>query len=286
MANDWYDEEYKDRSRYGLRVARVLFDGKSDFQRVEILETPALGRVLVIDGIFMTSERDEYFYHEMLVHPALVTAPAIGRVLVIGGGDGGTVREVLRHAEVQHVRMVEIDPLVVSACKEHLSTIGTAWDDPRLELTIADGIAYVKDTDDEPYDVVLLDGTDPVGPGEGLFNLDFYRGVRRVLRPGGVFALQSESPFMTQPIFVEIQKTLARVFPTLAPYFGTVPLYASGPWSWTYATDTADPAALDGRRLDALEPGCQMYNRALHHASFVQPNYVRALLSGERAPFA
>ena len=270
---DWYDETYRDHMRFGVAVSRHIFDGKSDFQRVEILDTLRFGRTLVIDGVFMTSEEDEFLYHEMLVHPALCTAERIGRVLIIGGGDGGTAREVLRHPEVREVRMVEIDGLVVEACREHLPSLG-AWDDPRLDVRIDDGIAYVKDNDDPKWDVVLLDGTDPVGPGKGLFDAAFYRGVKSCLAPGGVFALQSESPTLDE-VFHDIQDTLRGVFSSVHPYFGPVPLYSAGLWSWTYATDDGDPMAIRDARAAHVEVESKAYNRALHRAAFAQPQYVK-----------
>jgi spermidine synthase len=272
----WYREVYEDESSYGLRVKRTLHSAQSDFQYVEVIDTVQLGRVLVIDGIFMTSERDEHFYHEMLVHPALVTTPA-ARVLVIGGGDGGTVRQLMRHPDVTEVVMVEIDGAVVEACKEHMPALGT-WDDPRLELVIGDGIAYVRDRDVAPFDVILLDGTDPVGPGEGLFNREFYADVARLLAPNGVFALQSESPILMPKLFGEIVTTLRELFPRVHPYFGPVPLYAAGIWSWTYASKGADPMAIDDQRLAAIEAGCKQYNRDIHRGAFALPNYVRQLL--------
>lgn len=277
---DWYDEVYRGRSRYGLRVTRRLFEGRSDFQHVEIVETEQWGRVLVIDGIFMTSEVEEHFYHEMLVHPALVTAPSPRRVLVVGGGDGGTVREVLRHPSVERCVMVEIDGLVVEASQAHLPTVGRAWDDPRLDLRIGDGIRYVAETDEGPFDVVLLDGTDPVGPGEGLFNEAFYRDVDRVLTPDGVFALQSESPILTSDVFYEIQETLRRVFPRVHPYFGPAPLYCAGLWSWTHASRSVDPLAPDPARVEHVESTCKHYNRDVHRAAFALPNDVRRHLVG------
>jgi spermidine synthase len=273
--SDWIDEVFEDRIRFGLRVEKTIFSGKSEYQTIDIVETKGLGRALLLDGRFMTSEGDEFFYHEMLVHPAFVTAPSIARVLVIGGGDGGTVREVLRHREVERVLLLEIDRRVVELSKEHLSTIGTAWHDPRLEVRIGDGIEYVKSSDEPPFDVILLDGTDPIGPAVGLFDEPFYRGVARMLAPDGVFVLQSESPILTRPLFFEIQDTLARVYPRVAPYFAPVPCYAGGFWSFTFASRTVDPLAIRDERADAIEAGSKVYNRDYHRASFARPTYAR-----------
>lgn len=276
--SEWYDEVFRDRVRFGLKVDSVLFSGHSEHQRIEVLDTPQFGRVLVLDGVFMTSEADEHYYHEMLAHPALTTAPSIARVLVIGGGDGGTIREVLRHPEVEHLRVVEIDGRVVEVCREHLPSIGTAWEDPRLDLVIADGAAYARDADDGPYDVILLDGCDPVGPSKGLFDEGFYRGCERLLGPGGVFALQSETPVLLENVFLDIVRTVRRVFGAAHPYFGTVPLYGAGMWTWTYASRTADPLAIVDERAERVEARTKYYNREIHRAAFALPNELKGKL--------
>ncbi len=274
----WYTETFDNNVRFGLRVKKTLYQGQSEYQRIEIFETFEFGRALAIDGIYMTSEKDEHYYHEMLTHPALVTVPSPRRVLIIGGGDGGTAREVLRHKTVNKVVMVEIDSHVVEACKKHLPNFGN-WQDPRLELIIGDGIAYVQDATIEPFDVILLDGTDPVGPAKGLFNIDFYRGVKRLLRPNGVFALQSESPILMNRIFVEIIRTLRTVFATAAPYFGPVPVYAAGIWSWAFASDNVDPQEIRSQPMEAIESGCRYYNRDIHKGAFAVPNALRTQLA-------
>jgi len=274
----WYEETFDDQIRLGLRVKETLFAGQSPYQRVEVLDTARFGRVLVLDNVFMTSEYDEFLYHELLVHPALTTAPRINRVLVIGGGDGGTVREVLRHPEVHTCVMIELDRMVVEVSKEHLPSIGTAWDDPRLEVRFIDGIEYVKESDDEKFDVVLLDGTDPVGPGAVLFDETFYAGCKRMLAPDGVMALQSESPLLMMDIFVETQHKLRRLFSEVHPYMGPVPLYATGTWSWTWCSDTGEPLrALPERQAPVVE-GSKAYNEEIHRAAFALPNYVRRAL--------
>jgi spermidine synthase len=275
----WYDEIFEEGSRFGVKADKALFQGQSDFQQIDVLETEALGRVLAIDHLFMTSEKDEHFYHEMLVHPALVTAPSIKRVLVIGGGDGGTVREVLSYPEVKQVVMVEIDAKVIEVSKRHLAAIGTSWNDPRLEVIIGDGIDFAINAEVSPFDVVLLDGSDPVGPAKGLFTEGFYRGCARLLADGGVFALQSESPIWHQEVLVEIGRTLQRVFKRAYPYFGPVPSYPSGSWSWTYATFTVDPFAISQERAARQEGRCKYYNRDIHRGAFAIPNYLKRLYS-------
>ncbi|MGB8225028.1 MAG: polyamine aminopropyltransferase [Polyangiales bacterium] len=274
----WYDETFDDHTRLGLRVKETLFSGRSPYQKIEVIDTAGFGRVLVLDDVFMTSEHDEFLYHEMLVHPALATARSIERVLVIGGGDGGTVREVLRHPEVQNCVMIEIDRMVVDVSMKYLPGIGTAWDDSRLDVRFIDGVEYVKASADEPYDVILLDGTDPVGPGALLFDESFFRGCKRMLVPGGIMALQSESPLLMMDLFVGIQHTLRTLFSEVHPYLGPVPLYGTGTWSWTWCSDTGEPLRPIPERQEAIVEGSKAYNQALHQAAFALPNYVRRAL--------
>ena len=274
----WVDETYDDHTRFGLRLKSTLHSEKSEHQKIEIVDTVSFGRVLVIDGVFMTSEYDEFLYHEMLVHPAMVSAPANKRVLVIGGGDGGTVREVLRHNSVASVVMIEIDRAVVEACKTYLPSIGTAWNDPRLDVRFIDGIEYVRTSDDEKFDIVFLDSTDPVGPGAVLFEDSFFIGCKRMLKSGGVMALQSESPLLMLDVFVETQQTLRKAFKHVHPYFGPVPLYGTGVWSWTWCSDQGDPQDVHKSKQAAIAKRCKAYNEDMHRAAFARPNYVNQAL--------
>ena len=274
----WYDETLDDHTRLGLRVKETLFSGQSDYQQVEVIDTVGFGRVLIIDGVFMTSEYDEFLYHEMLAQPGLCTARSIARVLVIGGGDGGTVREVLRHPDVRQCVMIEIDEMVVDVSKKYLPGIGTAWADPRLDLRFIDGRDYVLQSNEEKYDVILLDGTDPIGPGAALFDDRFYAGCKRMLTPGGVMALQSESPLLMMDLFVETQHRLRKIFSEVHPYLGPVPLYGTGTWSWTWCSDTGEPLRAIRDRQEAIVEGSKAYNEELHQAVFALPNYVRRAL--------
>jgi len=274
----WYDETFEGKTRYGVLVRDVLFSAKSDFQKIEILDTVHYGPVLVIDGIFMTGEKEEHFYHEMLVQPAMTTAARMARVLIIGGGDGGTAREILRHPGVRSVVIVEIDPVVVEACRAHMPTLSTAWSDPRLDLIIGDGIAYVKRKDVGPFDIIFLDGCDPVGPAEGLFNAEFYADCKRLLTLDGVFALQTGSPILQQELFIDTIRALGKVFPRVAPYFGPAPLYASDQWSWTLASDRHDHMAIVEERAKLVEKTAKYYNRDIHMAAFAVPNNLKKIL--------
>ncbi|MBW1832050.1 MAG: polyamine aminopropyltransferase [Myxococcales bacterium] len=274
----WYDETFHDHTRLGLLSKETLFSAQSPYQKIEVIDTVGFGRVLIIDNVFMTSEYDEFLYHEMLTHPALTTAPSIERVLVIGGGDGGTVREVLRHPDVKECVMIEIDEMVVEASKQHLPGIGTAWDDPRLDVRFIDAIDYVKKSTDASYDVILLDGTDPVGPGAVLFDESFYADCKRMLNPDGVMALQSESPLLMMDMFVDIQHKLRALFSEVHPYLGPVPLYGAGTWSWTWCSNTGEPLRPIPERQASIVEGSKAYNEDLHQAVFALPNYVKRAL--------
>lgn len=264
----WYDETWEGKTRYGCLVREVLFSDRSEYQKIEILDTVHYGPTLVLDGIFMTSAREEHFYHEMLVQPAMAVAPRIARVLVIGGGDGGTAREILRHPEVEQVTMVEIDALVIEACKKYLPMIGTAWDDPRLEVIVGDGIAYAREADVASYDAIFLDGCDPVGPAAGLFDLGFFRHCLDRLGEHGVLVAQTESPILQRALFTEIIRTLRQAFPRVDPYFGPAPLYAADQWSWTICSRRVDHLAIDADRVDRIESKMKYYNREIHRAAF------------------
>tara|TARA_B100000029_G_scaffold515302_1_gene621617 strand:+ start:1050 stop:1913 length:864 start_codon:yes stop_codon:yes gene_type:complete len=233
--NSWIDEYHQD-IRYGMK-GKILIDEKSAFQRITLIESKRYGKGLLLDGCWMTAEHQERHYHECLVHPAICGAKNLDKVLIIGGGDGGTARECLRHKALKHLDMVEIDERVVQLSQKYLPSLGDkAWDDPRLNLWIQDGIAWVKNTPDSSYDVVIIDGSDPAGPSKGLFNKTFFINCRRILKPGGIFATQSESPEAFRHVHIEIVRTIREIFEYADPLYGWVPMYPSGWWSWTFAS--------------------------------------------------
>ena len=283
-AKEWIDENWNNQIRHSLKVLDWLHDEQSPHQHIQVVDTEVYGRVLVLNGIFQTSEHDEHFYHEMLVHPALCTAPSIERVLIVGGGDGGAAREVLRHPGVQDVVMVEIDERVVSIAQHYLPDIGTAFTDPRLKLCIGDGVRYVHDAPERSFDVIILDGSDPVGPSKGLFDSAFYRQCQRVLKADGVFALQSESFFQTHELWHDIQQALNEVFVKVQPYLGIVPLYGTGTWSWTLCSGGLDPLNILEARAAAVESCTRYYHRGIHRAAFALPNELRPQRKGAAHP--
>lgn len=273
----WFDETFEDRVRLGFRVESYVYRSKSEFQAIDIFDTQPFGRTLALDSVYQTSVQDEYFYHEMLVHPALIGAPSIRKVLVIGGGDGGSVREVLRYPEVQQCTMVELDRQVVKACQDHLEEMNVPWDDPRLTLRFEDGNSFIANNQ-EKYDVIVVDGPDPVGPAEVLYTSKFYAACRDHLNPEGVFTAQVEAPQLMAAEFARIVKTLRAEFPMAVPYFGPVPLYVCGSWSYCYATLGQPVYEPNEERVAHIEPHSRYWNLDIQRAAFAQSNHVRRLL--------
>jgi spermidine synthase len=230
--------------------------------------------MLFNDGVAMLSERDEFVYHEMISHVPLFVHPAAERVLVIGGGDGGTVREVLRHPSVRHCRLVEIDGMVVESCKEHLPVTAAALDDPRVEVSIADGVKFVAETD-QRYDLVIVDSTDPVGPAAPLFGPEFYDNVRRVLSEGGIVVSQAESPYFDEEEQGSLLRILAGLFGRVNIYNYVTITYPGGLWSFSYATDAdlCPVGDLDLRRLRGSGMEFNYYSADMHRAAFVLPAF-------------
>ena len=265
----WVDEEHR-QVRYGL-TGEVLVEKTSPFQRITLIRSERYGKALLLDGCWMTAERQERHYHEALVHPALCSAEAIERVLVIGGGDGGTARECLRHAGVRHLDMVEIDGDVVNLCRMHLPSLGgSAWSDPRLHLTVGDGIAWAANAPDSSYDVVLVDGSDPTGPAEGLFNRSFFEQCRRILKPGGVFGTQSESPEAFQDVHIAMVQLIRKVFGHADPMYGWVPMYPSGWWSWTFAAkDGPRYLHTQNQRAAIVASACEIWSPRWQQGAFL-----------------
>ena len=271
-----WGEEVQDGA-YGMkwRAKELLFRGKSEFQSVEVYETLSHGRMLLIDGLLMTSERDEFVYHEMIAHVPLFLHPKPRRVLVIGGGDGGTVRETLKHPSVEHVDLVEIDGMVVDAAKTFLPTTSACLSDPRVSVRIEDGVKHMAAAG-EPYDVILIDSTDPIGPAAPLFGPEFYGNVKRRLTEGGIVVAQGECPFYR----LDVQKALADV---VTGAFGRAALYnyhnltyPGGLWSFVIAGKTPrDLAAPDASRVAALQPQLRYYNLETHKAAFALPEFMK-----------
>jgi spermidine synthase len=262
-----------------------LFHEQSPFQTVEVFNTPGNGKMLTIDRMVMCTEKDEAAYHEMLVHVPMLVNPQVRDVLVIGAGDGGTIRELVRHPDIAKITMVEIDEAVVRASKEFFPTISCALDHPKLNLLIDDGIKFVANAAPESYDLVIIDSSDPVGPSEGLFSKEFYLNVHRILRPGGAVAIQSESPaFYPQP-FTELNGCLKEVFGQnfVQCYLVFITMYPTGLWSLTYCSKQGKHPVKDwdrsaSEKFVAAHP-LNYYNADVHQAAFCLPNYIRKAIA-------
>ena len=265
---NWIDE-YHQGSRYGLE-GEILFDRESNFQRITIIESKRYGKALLLNGCWMTTELQEKTYHECLVHPAVCSAAELKRILIIGGGDGGTARECLKHRDVEHLDLVEIDELVVEISQKYLPALGeNIWVDPRMSLRIEDGISWVSKISNDYYDVVIIDGSDPVGPAKGLFNKEFFENCRRILKPSGVFATQSESPESFQEVHVNTIKLLRKIFEYADPLYGWVPIYPSGWWSWTFgAIDSPRFRSPITTRIKEVANDCEIWSPQWQEGAF------------------
>ncbi len=276
----WFREVHKDGIAVGVRVTGYPYTAQTPFQRIDIIDTALLGKTLLLDGVFMLTDKDEFIYHDMLVHIPMFTHPEPRSVLIVGGGDGGSVREVVRHPSVERIEMVELDRMVVEACKTHFPALTCALDDPRLTIHYADGIEFVKGRHEE-YDVILVDSTDPIGPAIGLFSESFYADCHRALKPGGVLTAQIGSPFFDAPEIKQILGNMAASFPIALPYTASVPTYPGGYWCFGIGSKGPDPRKAPPReRYEAAAGKFLYYNPEIHEASFVLPNYFREALEG------
>ena len=275
----WFEEqlEVSQGRIFKVRCTGLIESVRSTFQKIDVYETVSFGKMLVHDDVIMVTERDESHYHEMIVHVALNTHPRPERVLVIGGGDGGTMREVLRHAEVREAHLCEIDPEVVRVCRKHFPALARSFDDPRVELFFEDGAEFIR-THKEFYDVIIVDSSDPVGPAEVLFRKEFYQGMFQALRPDGVAVTQSESFQYHAPVIAKVAAFSREIFPIYRYFYSMVPTYPSGLIGFSFCSKKYDPL-LDfiGSRAKAL-PGLSYYNPDIHRASFVLPEFTRAFL--------
>ena len=278
----WSVEALHDGYGQMLREDRVFYDNKTSHQRLRVFENAKLGRVLTLDGVVQTTTGDEYMYHEMLSHVPILAHGAAKRVLIIGGGDGGMAREVLRHKTVEHVTMVEIDAGVVDFSKEYLPTISDgAFDDARLDLVIADGAAFVRETE-RRFDVVIVDSTDPIGPGEVLFTDTFYDHCRGLLSEDGIIVTQNGVPFMQGEELTGTMRAFKTLFADWGCYLTHVPTYAGGPMAlgWGSKSGTARAVDLDvlQARFAAAGIETRYYTPEVHLAAFALPRYVQALM--------
>lgn len=277
----WFTENHTEHARFSMRVKRELFNEHSDFQHISIFDTDEFGRVLTLDGFLMVTEKDEFIYHEMMVHVPMATNMDIKKVLVIGAGDGGTIRELTKYHSIHHIDMVEIDPMVVEACKKYLPQTACKLEDPRVHIYYEDGLKFVRRMTGE-YDLILVDSTDPFGPGEGLFTKEFYGNCFNALNEKGILVNQHESTYYDE--YVDAMKRahqrIKETFQVAMVYQAHIPTYPSGHWLFGFASKYYDPLKdLQEDRWNSLGLKTKYYNTSLHRGCFALPNYVKELLN-------
>ena len=272
----WYTEQHSDDARFSLRVEKQLFGGRSEFQEICVYNSKEFGNFLTLDGYLMITEKDEYIYHEMITHVPLAVKPDVGRVLVIGAGDGGTVRELVRYGTIGHIDVVEIDRMVVETCMEFFPNVASGFGDPRVRIYYEDGLRFIRSHIDE-YDLIIVDSTDPFGPGEGLFSREFYGNCSNALTREGILVNQHESVFYREyaAAMKKTHKIISGFFPVCRVYQAHIPTYPSGHWLFGFASKKFDPL-IDHRRDEWLKLGIptKYYNAELHRGCFALPNSV------------
>ena len=274
----WFTENQAENVRFSFKVREQLFHEKSKYQTLDYYDTYKFGRVMVLDDIVMLTEKDEFIYHEMIVHPAFSVHPDIKKVLIIGGGDGGTLRETLRHKEIESCELVDIDDLVLKTAPIYIPFTGKSLQDPKARVMAADGIEYMKNKNNE-YDLIIVDSTDPISVGEGLFTREFYLNCFRALKEDGILVNQAESPFYYEDRFLQIYKKLNSIFPIFKFYSAPIPTYGSGYWMFGFASKKYHPLKdFKDNLFEKDNIKMKYYNREIHKSSFVLPNFVKELL--------
>lgn len=278
--NLWFSEEHTKHVKLSIRVDQQLYSAESDFQRIDIFESEEFGRFLTLDGYMMMTEKDEFIYHEMIVHPAMAVHPNVKQVLVIGAGDGGVVRELTRYQTIETIDVVEIDEMVVKACIQYLPQTASSFADPRVNVHYQDGLKYIRKYE-QAYDLIIVDSTDPFGPGEGLFTKEFYGNCYKALKDDGIMVNQHESPFYEEDAIAmqRAHKRIVESFPISRVYQAHIPTYPSGHWLFGFASKTYHPITdLKSEEWKALGLKTRYYNSQLHVGAFALPNYVEELL--------
>ena len=276
----WYTENHTDDVKFSIRVNKELHSEQSEFQRIDIFESKEFGRFFTLDGLMMVTEKDEFIYHDMIVHVPMATNPKIKNVLVIGAGDGGTIRELTRYKTIEKIDMVEIDKRVVEVCKEYLPQTACKFNDKRVNMFFEDGLKFVRGKENK-YDLIIVDSTDPFGPGEGLFTKEFYGNCYKALTEEGILVNQHESPYYDYyaKSMQDAHDKIQGLFKVHRVYQAHIPTYPSGHWLFGFASKKYDPIKdLDADAWNALAIKTKYYNTDLHVGCFALPTYVREML--------
>ncbi|AJH01474.1 polyamine aminopropyltransferase [Clostridium beijerinckii] len=278
----WYTEQHTENVRFSIKVEKEIHTEKTEFQRIDVLEAKEFGRFFTLDGLMMVTEKDEFIYHDMIVHVPMATNPNIKNVLVIGAGDGGTIRELTRYSTVEKIDMVEIDKRVVDICREYFPVTSCKLDDKRVNVFYEDGLKFIRDKENE-YDLIIVDSTDPFGPGEGLFTKEFYGNCYKALKEDGILVNQHESPYYDNDAAAmkEAHEKITKFFPIIRVYQAHIPTYPSGHWLFGFASKKYHPIKdFDAEAWNKLGIKTKYYNTDLHVGCFALPTYVRDMLNG------
>ncbi len=274
----WFSEYQTKNLKLSVKVKDILYSEKSEYQEIVILDTYEYGKVLILDNTYQTTEKDEFIYHELISHPALFTHPNPKNVLVIGGGDGGTVREVLKHKSVENIDFVELDEKVVDACKKYMPSLSCKIDDEKVNTLFTDGIKYVAETD-KKYDVIIVDCPDPVGPAKGLFEKEFYKNIFKCLNDDGIVVQQTESPLFNKDLIKNVQKYLKEAkFNIVKTMVCSIPTYPSGFWSFTIGSKKYNPLEIDMNKIKKSLKNIETkyYDEEVHKGVFLSlPRYLK-----------
>lgn len=270
----WIKEMQLKNSAMTYKVKETLVRKKTKYQDLAIVDTEDFGRMLLLDGIVQTTVKDEFIYHEMITHIPLFTHPDPKNVLVVGGGDGGAIREILKHSSVKKVVMCEIDEDVIKECRKYLPEISSGLDDKRCEIFIGDGIKFVLEHKNE-FDVIIVDSTDPFSIAEGLFKGNFYKDIYEALTADGLFVAQTETPFFLPETVRKVFRDAKAIFPVTKLFMAGIPTYPGGYWSFTVGSKKYDPSNVDISKIPDL--GYKYYTPELQRASFVLPRYIQKL---------
>ncbi|WP_050616849.1 spermidine synthase [Bacillus testis] len=270
----WFTEKQTEHFGITMKINRSLHSEQTDFQKLDMVETQEWGNMLLLDDMVMTTEKDEFVYHEMVAHIPLFTHPNPEKILIVGGGDGGVIREVLKHSEVKKATLVDIDGKVIEYSKKYLPSIAGKLDDRRVEVKVGDGFMHIAEAENQ-YDVILVDSTEPVGPAVNLFTKGFYAGISKALKEDGLFVAQSDNPWFKAELIAQVQKDVKEIFPITRLYTANIPTYPSGMWCFTLGSKKYDPLEADSSRFPDIETN--YYTKELHKAAFVLPKFVADL---------
>jgi len=272
--NNFVEEVHRNHFSVRYQIKEKLFEGQSDFQKVEVVETLGYGRMLLNDSLVMVTEKDEFIYHDMIAHVPLFVHPNPQKVLIVGGGDGGTAREVLRHLSVESVVMVEIDKMVVDACREFILQTSKDLSNPKMTLLIEDGVKYMKESS-ETFDVIIIDSTDPIGPATPLFGEEFYKNVSARLSDNGIVVAQGESPFYEEVMQKKLLSIVADIFPIRTYYNFNNMTYPGGLWSFLFASKGRHPIKdFQAHRVEQSGLAFNYYNSEIHKGCFSLPQFM------------